>query len=229
MIEGFDKLDYSTYLWRKQSHPGKMMIMRCGKIPRYYYYDSTVHDFVYFERKRWVERYVVCEEAGDVIRRHFSWKPVDYMHSIWYCWSQFELMRVCEAFTSEGLPWVCVDYQTGAVIKDSSIFSSVNLSNQSKETALYNAKHLPENVVRMNSVVGVNFDGAVESFLIAESKENAPLGDYIVITWDTPIAQALLGHREGETSTVKAPAGDLPIEILQIDNGDRFDENKPFE
>lgn len=40
------------------------------------------------------------------------------------------------------------------------------------------------------------------------------------VSWHSPIALALLGKRVGDTVTVKRPAGDLEMEILDLSFGD---------
>jgi len=53
--------------------------------------------------------------------------------------------------------------------------------------------------------------------IVAESEADLKLGK---ISIKTPIAQALLGHKVGETVDVKIPAGVMAMEILEISVAD---------
>jgi transcription elongation factor GreA len=41
-------------------------------------------------------------------------------------------------------------------------------------------------------------------------------GDHDVLTPDSPLGRALIGHSAGETVSAQAPAGDLIVEILEV-------------
>ena len=76
------------------------------------------------------------------------------------------------------------------------------------------ALNLPMNVVRIGSKVTVNVDGDKEIYEICE--EGDPTKNKI--SYQSPIGEALLGHRRGQVVVAKVPMGDLYIKILKLDN-----------
>ena len=78
---------------------------------------------------------------------------------------------------------------------------------------------LPKDAVTLGSVVRVRDleDGFEDKFEIVGSQEANPREGRI--SDDSPLFQALKGHRKGDTVTVEAPAGIFKYEIVSV-NGD---------
>ncbi len=53
-----------------------------------------------------------------------------------------------------------------------------------------------------------------ETYLLGLREEKA--GDLDVLTPDSPLGRALIGHSAGETVSAQVPAGDLLVEILEV-------------
>jgi transcription elongation factor GreA len=75
----------------------------------------------------------------------------------------------------------------------------------------------PTGEVRLGSRVTVVEDGEEEpeTFRLVGPAEADPINGHI--SYESPLGQALLGHREGDVVTVKAPAGVLRFRILKIE------------
>jgi transcription elongation factor GreA len=56
-------------------------------------------------------------------------------------------------------------------------------------------------------------DDNAETYLLGLREEK---GDHDVLTPDSPLGQALVGHSAGETVGAKVPAGELVVEILEV-------------
>ena len=70
--------------------------------------------------------------------------------------------------------------------------------------------------VAAGSVVSLRYEGddEVERFLIGSIEERPD--DVSVVSPGSPLGQALLGHRAGETVEYEAPSGALKVEIVDI-------------
>ena len=79
---------------------------------------------------------------------------------------------------------------------------------------LTTALNLPMDVVRIGSKVIVDIEGSIKIYEICE-KENVNENK---ISYRAPIAEALLGHKCGETVVAKVPVRDLHIKILSLEN-----------
>lgn len=77
----------------------------------------------------------------------------------------------------------------------------------------------PKDTVTLGSVVSVRDleDGFEDKYEIVGSQEANPREGRI--SDDSPLFQALKGHRAGETVEVTAPAGVFKYEILSVENG----------
>jgi transcription elongation factor GreA len=71
-------------------------------------------------------------------------------------------------------------------------------------------------VVKPGKLVTIRHQGDEEdeTYLLGLREEKG--GDYEVLTPDSPLGQALIGHSAGETVIAKVPAGELKIEIKEI-------------
>lgn len=69
--------------------------------------------------------------------------------------------------------------------------------------------------VAVGSVVTLRFnDGSTETYQVGLIEEQD--ADVVALTPTSPLGQALLGHRKGETLTYAAPAGELTVEIVNV-------------
>jgi transcription elongation factor GreA len=57
-------------------------------------------------------------------------------------------------------------------------------------------------------------DDEPETYLLGLREEKG--GDHDVLTPDSPLGRALIGHSAGETVSAQVPAGDLIVEILEV-------------
>jgi transcription elongation factor GreA len=57
-------------------------------------------------------------------------------------------------------------------------------------------------------------DEQVETYLLGLREEKG--GEHDVLTPDSPLGRALIGHSAGETVSAQVPAGDLVVEILEV-------------
>ncbi len=82
-----------------------------------------------------------------------------------------------------------------------------------------NIEHdVPKDTVTLSSIVRVRdiADDFEESYEIVGSQEANPKEGRI--SDDSPVGQALIGHRAGDKVAVEAPAGELQFEILSVEN-----------
>ena len=61
-------------------------------------------------------------------------------------------------------------------------------------------------------------DGEEESYTIVGTAEADPLG--FKISNSSPIAQAILGKRLGDTATIDSPGGSFDVKIIKIEKAD---------
>jgi transcription elongation factor GreA len=72
-----------------------------------------------------------------------------------------------------------------------------------------------DDVVKPGKLVTFRHEGEEpETYFLGLREESA--GDYDVLTPDSPLGQALIGHAPGETVIAKVPAGELKIEVLEV-------------
>jgi transcription elongation factor GreA len=72
-----------------------------------------------------------------------------------------------------------------------------------------------DGVVRPGMIVTLRYEGEEpETYLLGLREEKG--GEFPVLTPDSPLGQALVGHGAGETVTTKVPAGELKIEIVEV-------------
>lgn len=71
-------------------------------------------------------------------------------------------------------------------------------------------------VIAAGSVVALRYEGDddVERFLIGSIEERRD--DVGVVSPGSPLGQALLGHKAGETVSYEAPSGTLNVEIVEV-------------
>ena len=92
------------------------------------------------------------------------------------------------------------------------------LHNLLENAEIVEADIVEQGVVGLGSfvtVLDVEF-GDEDTFQIVGSQEADPMSDKI--SDESPIGRGLLGHKEGETVIVKAPAGEMQFRILAVNN-----------
>lgn len=74
-----------------------------------------------------------------------------------------------------------------------------------------------DGVVKPGMVVTIKHEGddEPETYLLGLREQKG--GDHDILTPESPIGKALLGHSAGETITAQLPAGDRKIEIVAVD------------
>jgi transcription elongation factor GreA len=79
-------------------------------------------------------------------------------------------------------------------------------------------KAADDGVVAPGKVVTIRHEGEdPETYLIGSREERG--GDHDVLTPDSPIGRALVGHSAGETVSAQVPAGELKVEIVSVEPG----------
>ena len=68
--------------------------------------------------------------------------------------------------------------------------------------------------VRPGLVVTLDVDGDEETYLVGSREDDHPEHD--VLSAESPIGQAILGRRVGETATVEAPAASFDVTVKKI-------------
>lgn len=68
--------------------------------------------------------------------------------------------------------------------------------------------------VRPGLVVTLDVDGDEETYLLGSREDDHPEHD--VLSAESPIGQAILGRRVGETATVEAPAASFDVTVKKI-------------
>lgn len=73
-----------------------------------------------------------------------------------------------------------------------------------------------DGVVKPGMVVKIRHagDDEIETYLLGLREQKG--GDHDILTPESPIGKALLGHSAGETVTAQLPAGDRKIEIVEV-------------
>ncbi|MDQ3941192.1 MAG: transcription elongation factor GreA [Actinomycetota bacterium] len=72
-----------------------------------------------------------------------------------------------------------------------------------------------EDVAKPGKLVTIRHEGEEpETYLLGLREERG--GDYDILTPESPLGQALIGHAPGETVVAKVPAGELKIELLEV-------------
>jgi len=75
----------------------------------------------------------------------------------------------------------------------------------------------PSDVVGTGSVVALRYEGDEEAdrYLVGSIEERR--ADVSVVSPNSPLGQALLGHRKGDVVEYQAPGGNLKVEIVDIE------------
>jgi transcription elongation factor GreA len=70
--------------------------------------------------------------------------------------------------------------------------------------------------VKPGKVVTIRYEGddEAETYLIGVREEKG--GEHPILTPDSPVGRALLGHGEGDSVVADLPAGELRVEILEV-------------
>lgn len=72
-----------------------------------------------------------------------------------------------------------------------------------------------DGVVQLGMLVVIKHEGEdeTETYYVGSREEK---GEHDVLTPDSPIGKALIGHSQGEVVTASVPAGEMKIEILEV-------------
>jgi transcription elongation factor GreA len=78
--------------------------------------------------------------------------------------------------------------------------------------------NLPKDAVTLGSFVTVRDldDEFEDKYEIVGSQEANPREGRI--SDDSPVGKGLIGHRAGDTVTIAAPAGEIRLEVLSVEN-----------
>lgn len=81
---------------------------------------------------------------------------------------------------------------------------------------LVDETNLDKSIISLNSKVEIKFDGSdeVESITIVSKVESDPING--LISNESPIGEALLGHHSGEIVDCQTPSGVSKIEIISV-------------
>ena len=92
------------------------------------------------------------------------------------------------------------------------------LHNLLENAEIVEAEIVEQGVVGLGSKVTVLDleDNSEETFQIVGSQEANPMQGKL--SEESPIGRGLLGHKEGETVVVKAPAGEMKFRILSVEH-----------
>lgn len=73
-----------------------------------------------------------------------------------------------------------------------------------------------DGTVKPGKLVTIRYEGddEPETYMLGLREEKG--GEHEVLTPDSPIGKALLGHRSGETVVATVPAGEMKVEIVEV-------------
>lgn len=91
----------------------------------------------------------------------------------------------------------------------------LTLEEQLNRVKIVNKDTLPKDIVSIGSIVKIDDDGLEMEYCLVSSVESSS-GDIPCITDQSPVGQALIGHKVGESVDVHAPSGTFTIKILNI-------------
>ncbi len=84
-----------------------------------------------------------------------------------------------------------------------------------ESAALVDTANHPQDEIRFGAMVGVEDENgqAQEFFIVGEDEADIA---HNKVSWASPLAKALIGHKVGETVIWKRPAGNTELEIVAI-------------
>lgn len=91
----------------------------------------------------------------------------------------------------------------------------LTLEEQLNRVKIVNKDTLPKDIVSIGSIVKIDDDGLEMEYCLVSSVESSG-GEIPCITDQSPVGQALIGHKVGESVDVHAPSGTFTIKILNI-------------
>ncbi|HYI46723.1 MAG TPA: transcription elongation factor GreA [Actinomycetota bacterium] len=72
-----------------------------------------------------------------------------------------------------------------------------------------------DSTIKPGKIITIRHEGEEpETYLLGLREEKG--GEYDVLTPDSPLGRALVGHSAGETVVAKVPAGELKIEVVEV-------------
>ncbi|MEG0541526.1 MAG: transcription elongation factor GreA [Angelakisella sp.] len=91
----------------------------------------------------------------------------------------------------------------------------LTIEEQLKHVKIVSKDSIPKDIVSVGSIVKILDDDMEFEYCLVSSVESSG-GDIPCITDKSPVGEALMGHRVGETVLVNAPAGSFEIKILEL-------------
>lgn len=84
-----------------------------------------------------------------------------------------------------------------------------------KNSVLIDSSQGSKNVINIGCTIKVNYDGKEKEFTIVGPSEADPLQG--LISNESPIGKAFIGHKKGDTVEVEIPSGMIKYKILAIE------------
>lgn len=92
----------------------------------------------------------------------------------------------------------------------------LTIEEQLKHVKIVSKESIPKDIVSVGSIVKILDDDMEFEYCLVSSVESSSDGDVPCITDRSPVGEALMGHRVGDTVQVNAPAGSFQIKILEL-------------
>ncbi len=151
-------------------------------------------------------RYVVHGRGADVINRILGYEV----------YQDGNFGRAVSGADEKEITRALAENGYGYVIWDKGEIAKRFLPSRIVDETLEYVRNLPPNVVRLESDVIVEIDGTPVPFKIVKPNEIKSFEG--IISYESPIGKALIGHPVGATVIAKTPTGDLQMKILSLKN-----------
>ncbi|MEG1942355.1 MAG: transcription elongation factor GreA [Angelakisella sp.] len=92
----------------------------------------------------------------------------------------------------------------------------LTIEEQLKHITIVSKDAIPKDIVSVGAIVKIIDGGEEFEYCLVSSVESSGDGDVPCITDKSPVGQALMGHKVGDTVTVNAPAGSFDIKISEL-------------
>ena len=71
-----------------------------------------------------------------------------------------------------------------------------------------------KDTIQIGSLISLDMGGEKEEFKIVGANESDPLGG--MVSYQSPLGKALLGHKKGESFRFHGPAGEISVRIIKV-------------